>query len=417
MRLVLLGIALAAGGALTLVVAGRRRSDRGVRHQLRHLARCLQVGGPDADPSGDVAEMLSRLSRRADDVVQRADRCQALTSLMSTALEAVPLGVVIAGGDGRVLFRNGPAATMAGGRPADALAMQAVAELLAVARAGSSDSRILELHGPPRRTLALSAVPLSDHGDGRPAAVVVEDISERRRLDLVRRDFVANVSHELKTPVGALGLLAETLATEDDDEVVRRLAGRMQTEAFRVARIIEDLLDLSRLEAEEEAGHEQVLIHTVVAQAVELATPAAKLRGVTLEVAERPGDWVVLGDRRHLVSALFNLLDNALKYSDPGSTVHVGTAVADGKVDLVVEDHGIGIPSGDLDRIFERFYRVDTGRGRDTGGTGLGLAIVRHVAHNHGGEVLVASREGEGSTFTLRVPGFRTEASIGAEAG
>jgi two-component system sensor histidine kinase SenX3 len=225
------------------------------------------------------------------------------------------------------------------------------------------------------------------------------------------------VSHELKTPVAALGLLAETLAGETDAGVVQRLAARMQDEAFRVARIIDDLLDLSRLEAEETARHEPVRVAEVVADAVEQVLPAAGLRSIRVAVSDVPRSWSVLGERRQLVSAIANLLENAVKYSDDGSTVEVGSRTDGTAVELVVRDTGIGIPSRDLDRIFERFYRVDRGRGRDTGGTGLGLSIVRHIASNHGGDVLVESVEGEGSSFTLRLPAAPGPVGLVAEAG
>jgi two-component system sensor histidine kinase SenX3 len=183
----------------------------------------------------------------------------------------------------------------------------------------------------------------------------------------------------------------------------------MQTEAFRVARIIDDLLDLSRIESEESPVREPLPIHTVVAQAVERMRPVADHRSITIDVSEGPRRLSVVGDRRQLISAVHNLLDNAVKYSDDESTVEVRIrSVADPPdatwVEVSVQDHGIGIPSRDIERIFERFYRVDRARARDTGGTGLGLAIVRHVATNHRGEVRVVSQEGQGSTFTLRLP-------------
>jgi two-component system sensor histidine kinase SenX3 len=218
--------------------------------------------------------------------------------------------------------------------------------------------------------------------------------------------------------VGALGLLAETLGAEDDPDVVRRLAARMQLESQRVARIIDDLLDLSRIESEEAPLREPVPVHLVLAQAVERIRPAADHRGIGIDAAEPPPRLTVLGDRRQLVSALYNLLENAVKYSDEGSDVQVRARTDGVSVELSVRDRGIGIPGRDLERIFERFYRVDHSRGRDTGGTGLGLAIVRHVAANHRGEVLVESHEGEGSTFTLRLPaGPGPVAVTEAEAG
>jgi signal transduction histidine kinase len=341
-------------------------------------------------------------------------------------------------------------------------------------------------------------------------------VSERRRLEEIRRDFVANVSHELKTPMGALGLLAETLVSEPDPQVAHRLAGRIHNEAFRVSRIIDDLLDLSRIESEEAPPREPVLVNLVMADAIERVRATADQRGIEIVLHEPSPPVAIMGDRRQLVSAMHALLENAITYSYDNSKVVVtgavqranpalehsamrsggphdgagedpvsgetpvvaasqeseeekpvepvftpeileqytpdeddalappatsttapptttstpaaapeaekGDAAGTGPVEttsagslnwrveerdtvrLSVQDHGVGIPARDLDRIFERFYRVDHGRSRDTGGTGLGLSIVRHVANNHQGWVDVESREGEGSTFTLVLP-------------
>jgi len=357
------------------------------------------------------AAARARAEQRLAAVAEEAASARELVASLSGALEALPLGVAVVDGDGHVIFRNESGRLLIGTR--DALTSQAVGELVGAARSGPAAARSIELFGPTRRTLALSAAAV----DRDTVAVVIEDVSDRKRLDAVRRDFVANVSHELKTPVAALGLLAETLVAEDDLTVVHRLAGRMNDEAFRVARIIEDLLDLSRLESGPASEHERVGVAVVMSQAAEQVRAAASVAGVALDVAGVPATWAVLGERRQLVSALANLLENAVKYSDPGSTVTLG-ARADGEVfELFVEDRGIGIPSRDLDRIFERFYRVDRGRGRDTGGTGLGLAIVRHVATNHAGEVTVSSHEGEGSVFTLRLPVPPGPVGLLADAG
>ena len=374
------------------------RTERRLRADLAAVVARLSPEA-EASPDDDLARLTGRLDRAAEVALARARAAEGLSDALGAVLGEIPLGVVVSDVEGEVLFRNGAADRLLGTRAADALAIRAVADLLADAAAGRPGARPLDLYGPPRRTLSLTAVAVGGGG-----AVVVEDLSERRRLDAVRRDFVANVSHELKTPVAALGLLAETLTAEDDPAVVQRLAGRMQDEAFRVARVIDDLLDLSRLEAEETTRYEPVRLQPVVASAVEQVLPAASLRPVSLTVADVPSSWTVLGDRRQLVSALSNLLENAVKYSDPESDVAVEVTTDGAAFELSVRDRGIGIPSRDLDRVFERFYRVDRGRGRDTGGTGLGLSIVRHVASNHGGEVRVESVEGEGSCFTLRLP-------------
>jgi len=320
-------------------------------------------------------------------------------SRLARALDAIPQGVLIADPAGTVVFRNRVAETFADARHSDALVEAAVGELLAEALVGLAADRTIDLFGPPRRTLVITTVPFDDG-----ALVVIDDISERRRLEATRRDFVANISHELKTPVGAMGLLAETLTMEDDPAVARRLAERIVDEAFRMDRTIEDLLVLTRIESEEAAEREPVAANVAIAEAVERIRPGAEQAGIVIEVAEADSGLVVFSDRRQIVSALYNLLDNAVKYSDPGAVVEV-RAVADGdQLRIAVQDHGFGIPKGDLERVFERFYRVDQARSRSTGGTGLGLAIVRHVATNHAGEVTVESRLGEGSTFTLVLP-------------
>ena len=408
-------IAVLACGGIGWLQLGQARGERRLREEILAVATRLEPSQPEgrAADSGDVQGAIAYLSRAANEAVDRSLDALGLARSLAGALEALPLGVVVTAADGRVLFRNEAADALLGTRASDALAWRALSDLLGEAAAGHGGSRPLDLYGPPRRTLSLTAVPLEDGA----AAVTVEDVSDRKRLDAVRRDFVANVSHELKTPVAALGLLAETLVAEDDHAVVQRLAERMQDEAFRVARIIDDLLDLSRLEAEETTRHESVKVHEVVRQAVDRVQPTAGLRSVRLAVADVARSWTVRGDRRQLVSALSNLLENAVKYSDDGSTVEIGSRTDGRDFELFVRDRGIGIPSRDLDRIFERFYRVDRGRGRDTGGTGLGLSIVRHIASNHGGEVAVESVEGEGSTFTLRLPAEPGPVALVAEAG
>lgn len=323
---------------------------------------------------------------------------------LQRALDAIPEGVLIADEAGEVVFRNAVAETYRDARHADALVAAALDELVGGAVSGRAGDRTLELFGPPRRTLVVSATPLVSGTRLIGAQAIIADVTERRRLDEVRRDFVANISHELKTPVGALALLAETLVEEEDPEITRRLSGRMLDEADRVARTIEDLLALTRIETESSPAHEEVDVAGALTEAVARIGPAAEQSDIPLAVEPPAVGLSVVCDRRQLVSALYNLLENAVKYSEAGSLVTVRAAANGVNVDLIVEDHGIGIPARDVDRIFERFYRVDHARSRDTGGTGLGLAIVRHVAFNHDGEVLVSSRLGEGSLFTLRLP-------------
>ena len=418
-----LAAALGIGGVALVVLPWVLLSRRALRRRLTAITVRLGEGGAGLEPVRDVAGggeegRLDRLEHAATHAVSQVSAAQVRVGRLEGALASVSLGVVVCDEQGEIVYSNEHAAPFVGARHSDFLAERAVLELIRAVVNGEAQSRTLDLYGPPRRTLNVVAVPLDDGWRSIGGAVVIEDVSERRRVDAMRRDFVANISHELKTPVGALGLLAETLGGEGDPDVVRRLAARMQLESQRVARIIDDLLDLSRIESEEAPLREPVPVHLVVAQAVERVRAAADQRGIVIDSTEAPQRVSVLGDRRQLVSALYNLLENAVKYSDAHSNIDV-SARTDGRwVELSVGDHGIGIPGRDLERIFERFYRVDQGRGRDTGGTGLGLAIVRHVAANHRGEVRVESHEGEGSTFTLRLPaGPGPVAVTQAEAG
>ena len=327
-----------------------------------------------------------------------------MASRLHAALDLVEDGVIVCDGSGETIFRNAAAESLLGAPSNAVLAEQAVGEALHLALQGESPERTLELFSPNQRKLIIRASPLTGPAQPPGAVAIVQDASDRHRLEAIRRDFVANVSHELKTPVGALSLLAETLDGEDDPEVADRLAKRVASEAQRLGRIIDDLLDLSRIEANESPRQETVPLTVIVGQAVELLRPVAASSDVQLEVDDPPRHLAVPGDRRDLVSAVSNLVDNAIKYSERGSLVQVRVRADDDAIEISVTDQGVGIPARDLERIFERFYRVDRARSRLTGGTGLGLSIVRHVAVNHSGSVRVESREGEGSTFTLRLP-------------
>lgn len=243
--------------------------------------------------------------------------------------------------------------------------------------------------------------------------LLAEDRTESYRLDEVRRDFVANISHELKTPIGAVGLLAEALqAASDEPDQVRRFAKRLTKEADRLARITQEIIELSRLQAADALTSPTVVeIDHVVALAVDQNRVAAESSRVTI-VSGGDAGAEVYGDEPLLAVALHNLIANAIQYSPKGSRVGVGVKNADGIVEIAVTDQGIGIPDDELDRVFERFFRIDPARSRHTGGSGLGLSIVKHVVQNHGGDIRVWSQPGSGSTFTIRLP----EASHAAAA-
>jgi len=315
-------------------------------------------------------------------------------------LDALPMGVVVLLPEGQERFRNKVAMSITGARHADVLIEAASEKLLLLALRGLESREQIQLAGPPQRVIEVRAIPLTDGG----AIAIMDDVTERWRIDQVRTDFVANVSHELKTPVGAISVLAETIEGETDDELVLRLTGRMVIEAQRMSRTIDDLLELSRIELGGEMLTVDLDMADVTAEAVERVSPIAMRKGVPLLLKSEKGIAIVSGDFFQLVSAIANLVENAVKYSDQTHQVEVRVLTTDTTVSVEVEDRGIGIPADSIDRIFERFYRVDRARNRATGGTGLGLSIVRHVATNHGGEVNVRSREGEGSTFILQIP-------------
>lgn len=290
----------------------------------------------------------------------------------------------------------------------------AVEPMLHMARDTRRDGEIrqVELDLPRRGTgrgeaLAVSArvAPLGS----RLVLLLVEDLTEARRIEAVRRDFVANVSHELKTPVGALSLLSEAvMGASDDPEAVTRFAGRMQTEATRLTNLVQELIDLSRVQNDDPLEDaEPVRVDVLVAEAIDRCRHQAGTKQITM-AAGGTADLHVWGNRSQLAAALGNLVENAVNYSPARTRVGIAARCASAPggnlIEIAVTDQGLGITEKDRERIFERFYRVDPARSRATGGTGLGLAIVKHVAASHGGEVTVWSSEGQGSTFTLRLP-------------
>ncbi|MFW2333779.1 sensor histidine kinase [Ilumatobacter sp.] len=326
--------------------------------------------------------------------------------LVDEVLDALHFGVAISGRDGRHEFKNAAAREVARTH-AGVLIDDAIRRHLARGLVGISSEEVVELHGPPAEVFIVRSVALPSGG----SVSFVEDVSERRRTERMRTDFVANVSHELRTPIGALSVLAEALVDADDREVVHRIVDRMQGEAERASRTIDDLLELSEIESGSERDFGPVRLGEVVRDSVGRVAELSARREITISMldpvdggAPRAEGLVVLGDAGKLVSAVGNVVENAVKYSDPGDVVQVRVRRVDGWGEVVITDEGRGIPRQDLDRIFERFYRVDRARSRATGGTGLGLSIVRNIANMHGGSVSVDSTEGEGTTFVLRLP-------------
>lgn len=381
-------------------------------------ARRLRHSKAEAHVAASVeANRVGRLEEQHRDVEETL-------SVLGLGVRSLPLGLIVLDARGRELARNPMIDSVLGASngPTDGrvetrtdgevMAGGTLRRLLERAASGQRGRESLEIVGPPRRSYLLAAEPIGEPTDGRYACVgTLQDVSEQRRIEAMRQDFISNVSHELRTPVGAIAILAETLVGETDRTSVNRLTGRLEHEAHRLSAMIDDLLALGNVESGGTVNEEFVPVPELIDEAIERARVSAETRRLSIDVDEVGQGLLVRGDRRQLVTALHNLLENALKYSDKGLPVTVRAGQVDHdpdgnpRVAIGVMDHGIGIPARDQERIFERFYRVDRARARDTGGTGLGLAIVRHVVRNHDGEVAVTSTEGEGSTFTLLLPG------------
>jgi two-component system phosphate regulon sensor histidine kinase PhoR len=369
---------------------------------------------PDADELADLAVALNRLAATVQGqfaaLRHERDHLQAILAGMSE-------GVLVVGGDGRAVLAN-PAFC----RLFDLTGEVAGRSILELVRAPELDRLVratlsqgeprhaeIEVGSPERRTLQLGSTVLADLAGGRTGAVVVaRDTTEVARLMAMRRDFVANVSHELKTPLAAIRGYAETLrdGALGEPATAARFTERILRQCRRLQALLDDLLTLSRLESlEGSPPHEPVDLDALVRRVVDFMSSAAEEKQVRLALAEPAASLEIPGDAEGLERLVVNLLDNAIKYNRPGGEVAVRLAQGAGEALLEVSDTGIGIPQEALPRIFERFYRVDKGRSREEGGTGLGLAIVKHVAQAHGGQIEVESRVGKGSTFRARLPG------------
>jgi len=362
----------AVGVAVTYLLPARRR----------RVARPV----PPAVPARPVPAAAEELSRRV--------------------LEVMRSGALVLDSADEVVLAN-PAARAMGVMRGGRLVVDEMRRLARGARrSGEPAHAVLDM---PRNRLgrepvavSVQAAPLAETGY---VALLLEDVTESRRLEAVRRDFVANVSHELKTPVGALSLLAEAVQdAADEPTAVRRFASRMQLEGHRLGRLVQELIELSRLQGADPLPTPAiVVVDRLIGEALDRTRLAAESAGISVVSGGDTG-LTVRGSEPQLITALANLVDNAVAYSPVGTRVAVGTRRRAGWVEISVSDQGIGIAERDLERVFERFYRADPARSRATGGTGLGLAIVKHIASNQGGVVCVWSVVGSGSTFTMRLP-------------
>jgi two-component system, OmpR family, phosphate regulon sensor histidine kinase PhoR len=412
--LIEVGVGLAVVGVVVALLTARTlgRGVAALRRSVRRLAETTLPSWrwtePDDLPglTNELGAITARLRDRLDELTEERDRAGQI-------LDALDDGVLLLDGAGRLLLAN-PAARSWFGLPDDLRPGQPAQRVLGVPQVSGLAEQAAQARAPmvgtctlvfpERRTLAMRAFPLADRGPTGRIVVTLTDITQRRRLEVLRRDFVANASHELKTPVAAVRALAETLLTAlpEDPEAGRRFAERIDREAERLDVLARDLLDLSRVER----GTLDVEPVDLVGLAKEVAGgygDLAEERRVRLRTELQP-HVSVRGDRAQLGLLLSNLLDNALRYTPAKGSVCIRLDATESRALLQVADTGEGIPARELPRVFERFYRVDKARARRTGGTGLGLAIVRHVAEAHGGTVRVDSELGRGSTFTVSLP-------------
>lgn len=339
---------------------------------------------------------------RADEVKSQRDLPQLLVRAL-TQLDGATL--VIAPGE-VAIFTNPEAEQLGILRDGRIQSEELLASIRVVRRTNVKQTGTIEIARGPigegKREINVTIIPLKAN---ELVLVLLRDESEAQRVHDVRRDFVANISHELKTPIGALSLLSEAvLGAKDDSEAVSKFAARMQIEAKRLTDLVQEIIQLSRVQDSDPLKQPQLLSASeIIREALDQCRTTADSRQITLTFQESE-DALILGDRDQLTMAIHNLIENAINYSPIDTKVAVSTSVENEIITISVADQGIGIPEGEIERIFERFYRVDPARSRETGGTGLGLSIVKHIITKHGGEISVWSAENVGSTFSIRLP-------------
>ncbi|NNC40937.1 MAG: HAMP domain-containing protein [Acidimicrobiia bacterium] len=390
------------GVALVWLVASRISRPLGeITASVERIAsgdRAARLPDPNLAESARLAQSVEKMTRELQQRITDAEEARGLRDQVLSALEEA---VVLVSADGTVAYSNEPAREMFGDpENVNRIGPTEARRALEAALSTQSVHRSEFTSGVPPRQLAVAAIPIRQ---GRMVVLATRDITESKRVEAMRRDFVADASHELKTPVAAIRAGAETIlrALDDDPAAVARFAEQIDKNAVRLGQLVADLLDLSRLEAGTLDMTPTHLSELVVGEVEAFRTAAA---GKDLQVSMQVAEVEATVNEDDLRLAVRNLLHNALQYTSAGDSVDVSLEGADGEAVIEVADSGMGIPSRDLSRVFERFYRVDIARSRETGGTGLGLAIVRHVVQRHGGVVEVESELGRGSTFRIRLP-------------
>jgi two-component system sensor histidine kinase SenX3 len=342
---------------------------------------------------------------RRDKGINTQERRELPMLLLNTLNQLDGASLIVAPGEIPV-FSNPEAENLGILRDSRIQSEELLASIRVVRRTNVKQTGTIEIARGPigegKREITVNLIPLSE---GELVLVLLKDESEAQRVHEVRRDFVANISHELKTPIGALSLLSEAvLGAKDDSEAVTKFAGRMQIEAKRLTDLVQEIIQLSRVQDSDPLQEAHIIrVSEIIKEALDQCRTTAESRKITLSFSQT-GDALILGDRDQLTMAVHNLIENAINYSPVDTKVSVSTTLENGIVTISISDQGIGIPESEIERIFERFYRVDPARSRETGGTGLGLSIVKHIVTKHGGEISVWSAENVGSTFSIRLP-------------
>lgn len=414
---IVLGLLAGALGAITFWTQRTLSAD--LKEIGRGLEKMVVEGELDRMPQPRLAE-LAGLAQDIDTIAtQVRDNYELLArqrDRLQTILENISVGVIVIGEDLRTGMINPVAEKVLGTTEEYALGKrfseihhtQAIDTAIERARRGEPFVQEVAITLPRQRVLKVRANPIrTEEGEIAGVVCLLDDITARRRLERIRRDLVANVSHELRTPVASMRAVVEALnmGAAQEPEAAERFLADLDRESRRLTDIIEDLLALSRLESGQVSrGEESIRVEDLLAETAAEKSALAAKHEVELMLKGHGADVTVTGDRELLRAALANLVDNAIKYNRPGGSVELSASGVDGGAIIRIKDTGIGIPATEQGRIFERFYRVDKARSRETGGTGLGLSIVKHVAELHGGNVALESSIGEGSTFTLTIP-------------